>query len=963
MVKMSEICPESYTPCELKEFRSLTERGVLALFIYNKNIYYEGRNFQIDSDNCKVRTEIRSGISFAPVSVFTSYDGGKCVGNSVCIGGNVLNFKAGCKNYTVNGKDGEFASAPFELYGHTYVPVIEVAEALGLASASYYHGRLTVIGDKEAVGRLDVAVKKNRALEDAGAAAVVGMYDAEKFTHEDFVIAKDKWRQYLVASPETIDTTDAGMMAKVNSIANHARHLMNTMNREDGAVILWGKDAPNESEHLQIQYSNIRALALAWGTYGSDLYHNEDLKNDILYALEWMYQNMYGEAELEDRGWRSFNAFNWWHWYVGAPDELTDTLLIMENCITEEQKRNYMKVFKYLLDHWRLTYSQNECSGRMAVGTKCALLLEDPERLAISANDYHVMLDVTLEGPGTHTDYCNYQHGLPYNMCYGKSNLHRVLKVGAILSGTPLEFSDERQYNQFMVFKYMFEAAMYRGRGYNCFNGRGCFGDELGVGLEVVRYIIPMIGNYGEEEDAAIKHFIKYTAISSGQIERVKSDAFVSSYSTLMEILNDESIPSDNDYECTHAWFSADRATQHKNDYAFALSMPSYRHVSYESINHLNHTGWYMNDGTLYLYTNNDQNAFDGPNFVLNKRLAHRMPGTTVDVRPRPEVSISEGWIPKTEKVGCMQFDGKYIIAGMDYECYNMEVGEDDYVDTGYGGGNPRFPNDLVARKAYFMFDDECVCLGAGITSTMNADVNTIVEHRRLVQIENDPKGADKITVNGADMPHDVFEMTFENPSYARVEGFAGFIFADAPKVSVSKYMYAIDPDKVKGNVYIPEYAKNERPFVEMMINHGANPNGATYAYAVLPYADDEKLAKYAADPDFEVISNTSECQAVREKNINVTGIVFYEAGECARIKADRPCLVTFSDEDGEFKIKICEPTNKTDEVKIEISRKLKLISADSRYTVECADTTKIVLDVSLSAGEAYEAVFVISEK
>ena len=145
-----------------------------------------------------------------------------------------------------------------------------------------------------------------------------------------------------------------------------------------------------------------------------------------------------------------------------------------------------------------------------------------------------------------------------------------------------------------------------------------------------------------------------------------------------------------------------------------------------------------------------------------------------------------------------------------------------------------------------------------------------------------------------------------------------------------------------------------------MLINHGLHPTDASYAYAVLPYADDAKLQAYYEDPDVQIISNTAKCQAVREKTLDTVGIVFFEAGECEGIKVDRPCLVTFSEKGGELKIKVCEPTNKTDEVKIEISRKLKLKSSDRRYAVECAETAKLTLDVSLSVGEAYEAVFEI---
>ena len=175
--------------------------------------------------------------------------------------------------------------------------------------------------------------------------------------------------------------------------------------------------------------------------------------------------------------------------------------------------------------------------------------------------------------------------------------------------------------------------------------------------------------------------------------------------------------------------------------------------------------------------------------------------------------------------------------------------------------------------------------------------------------------------------------------------------------------LYAIDPNELKGDIItIPEFAQRERPFVEMIINHGKNPQDASYAYAILPYADESKTSKYAADPDFKIISNTKECQAVQEKTLGITGIVFYEAGECSGVKVDKACIVTFSVNSDEFKIKVCEPTNKESRVTVEIDSHLIPIVIDNHYTIEYSDKTKLVLDVSSSVGKGYEAIFKISK-
>ena len=953
MVKMAEVPKDIFTPKDTKKFNDIT-KNTLTLFIYNKNLLFKSERKVIDESNLKVRTELRKDIAVAPVEVLALFDG-------VEIKENIIKRN----EYTVDLNKCNFTIAPFMHFGKLYVPIIETAKALGLDGDVFYKNRLIIIGEKEDIKNAGEIINKNPNIAVAGADELIGKYDAYKFTHEDFIVAKNKWREYLVGTPETINLNDEGMQKKLKAIENNAKKLLAEMNREPDAVILWGENPPSISGHVIEQYSKINALAHAWGTYGTELYHDENLKKDIIYAFKWMYENMYGEAEIEDRGWRSVNDFNWWDWYVGGPENLTDAMLITEELFTEEEKRRYLKLFKYLLDTWRLSYTQNECSGRMAVETKCALLLEDPERLTIASNDFHNLLEVVLEGPGTHTDYGNYQHGSPYNLMYGVAAFNRIIRVGSCLSGTPLEFTSHRMYNQYKQFEYMFDAAMFKGRGFICYKGRASCESEMTIGYELVNLFAKMIGNFGPEEDDAIRKFIKYSVSTDEQKNTIINSCSLSSYSVINSVLNDITIPAEDLKEYAHAWFSADRATQHRKGYAFMLSMPSYRHPNYECINYNNKTGWYMNEGALYLYTKTDMHEFDGVNFILNDRVSSNIPGTTTDVRKRPEVSISEGYVPNNDIVGCMDFEKLYISAGMDYTAYNMEKAEEK-PDTGYGGGNPKFINDLVAKKAYFMFDKECVCLGAGINSTMNSDIVTTLEHRSIVKLYETEK-ENKITVNGDELTGDKYELKFKNPTYACNEGFSGFVFLDVPEITVSKYYYAYNRKRAKEisgdyvNVIQYEPTKGSN-YIEILLNHGKNPVNASYAYAVLPYASDETLKSYSENPEIEIIANTNSCQAVKKPSLNITSIFFYEAGECAGIKVNKPCLVTFKETNGEFKIKIAEPTNKVDTLEIEIDKKLSLIKADGRFENRCGDICKLTLNTSRSQGEGYEALFKIEE-
>lgn len=300
--------------------------------------------------------------------------------------------------------------------------------------------------------------------------------------------------------------------------------------------------------------------------------------------------------------------------------------------------------------------------------------------------------------------------------------------------------------------------------------------------------------------------------------------------------------------------------------------------------------------------------------------------------------------------VGSMQLHSDYIVACMDYESYHFEGPYDETPDRGYGGSLPLHKNDLVAKKSWFMFDDECVCLGAGINSTTGFDVNTVVEHRRLVKENGSVRGIEDITVDGELMSGGEFSVKKEGAKTLNVEGFAGFVFPNGENISVTRYEREPDEENNDGR---------GRPYIEAHIEHGKCPKDASYAYVVVPYATEEKLNREA--DDIEIISNTSNLQAVYEKNTCATGIVFWQGGVCREVASDSPCLVMTSERNGIFTFSVCDPTQKAKRATVVINKKLKLKSAHDRLTVkDTGDGIKITVDFDGSYARNLVAEFEI---
>ncbi|MBR2467223.1 MAG: hypothetical protein IKB38_09900 [Clostridia bacterium] len=920
---------KGYYNVPMDEFTEMTRDGVTAVYLYSPNVLSCAKLSRFDENDKSVRLMKKNGVTVAPVSLFTDYLGVKAE-----LAGSLITLTLGQRS---------FACEWVTVGGTHYAPLEECSSALGLSFGTYADGRLTVFAPEELLTNL----RNDEMLMRAACYAVFGKYSTEHLTHEDFVFTKDKWRKVLVGSPELNDLSDPIVLGKIAEIDEACKSKLAIMNRDPSSVILFGTEPPVASSDLLVQYGALWDLARAFGTYGSRYYRNEELKNDILYGYRWMYDNMYGESIIEGRGWRDPHLFNWWEWMTGAIEPMTDGLMVMEEFLDKETLAKYFRCYDYVSTFHRVPYREDYAATRLKVGTKVALLLEDRERLFYRFLDYDLRFEPLGPEKGKYCDHVCWTHTYPYNMGYGLGHMHRTVYVASILIGTPVEYTTPNFYDLFLTAKYMYDAALYRGRGFSVFRGRS-FGAEKWAGAKAINGLISLIGAFGDEEDTYIKHMIRVSCTDEVFKKVLISMCSLYDLALLKSVLADESVSEENDKEMGYSWFTADRFAQHRNDYAFMLAMPSERHMSYESINSAHKRGWYTGDGALYLYTNADSESFEFPAFLSNDNICHRIPGVTADLRARTVWSYRKGWRPDRAYSGSMDFDEKYGMGAFDYEAYHYEGHEaDGTVDDGYGGGYTYYENDLVAKKSYFFFDKECVCLGAGISSTMNSPVRTTVEHRRLVE------GGKNISLMGEKMPDENFEKRFEGAAFVNLEGVGGFVFPEGENVLLRSYKY--DP---REGAVTDEYTANlnlkVQQFFELGIEHGENPKGATYAYFILPLADENSTRVYASCPETEIISNTAELQAVRKKSLGITAAALFKAGEIGPVCASVPCLIMYKETDEGLEVSVCDPTQKLESGEFTVSGAFECTDADIELKVECDGTAaRVSADFRELAGKA----------
>jgi hypothetical protein len=115
---------------------------------------------------------------------------------------------------------------------------------------------------------------------------------------------------------------------------------------------------------------------------------------------------------------------------------------------------------------------------------------------------------------------------------------------------------------------------------------------------------------------------------------------------------------------------------------------------------------------------------------------------------------------------------------------------------------------------------------------------------------------------------------------------------------------------------------------------------------------------KYSENPEIEIISNTSDIQAVRKPSANLSFYVFHTAGACEGIEVSEPCIVAVKREGEKRVVTVCEPTQKLDELTVKINEKLECVDADLKVTAECADAAEMKIDFNRAFGESFTAEF-----
>ena len=411
---------------------------------------------------------------------------------------------------------------------------------------------------------------------------------------------------------------------------------------------------------------------------------------------------------------------------------------------------------------------------------------------------------------------------------------------------------------------------------------------------------------------ARIKGLLKYFDLADTQ---VSLPDFVPLHlvTAARALLADTNVVSRGELVGHYQFPSMDRVMHLRPGFGFGVAMFSSRVYNYESINTENLKGWYTADGTTWLY-NDDLTQFTD-NYWPTIDPYH-LPGTTVDLVPR-----GNGW--GQSKTSSQNWVGGSVLEGT-YGAVGMAFSAIDSTST------------LMARKSWFMFDNEIVCLGAGISAGGTNEVHTTVENRRL----ND-SGDNVVTANGAPMPATLgWNSNFTALTWCSIAGAGSYYFPGGSPVQVSRNARTGCWHDI--NIQPQPTASLTNPitrnYLSLVINHGVGPTNAAYAYVLLPNMKGRAAGAYAAGPEVQIVENSMQAQAVREKPLGLLAANFWN---------DSPTTVDFvtcgsrasiitRERSGEVVVAVSDPTQtNTGSITVTVARAASEISSiDTNITV-----------------------------
>jgi chondroitin AC lyase len=250
-------------------------------------------------------------------------------------------------------------------------------------------------------------------------------------------------------------------------------------------------------------------------------------------------------------------------------------------------------------------------------------------------------------------------------------------------------------------------------------------------------------------------------------------------------------------------------------------------------------------DGTNYLQLKGDEYHNIWPVYDWQK-----VSGTTIVQKPElygPTEIQKDGL---TDFVGAVT-DGNYGAVAYDF----------------------RSSHDLVkAKKSWFFFDHEYVCIGTDIKSSKRLPVYTTINQVLMRSDVTAMKNGKQVKLDNASRELTGVKWVHQDK--------VGYIFPDTTTVSLSNQAQEGRWSDITDQKNISEEIVSKDVFT-LGFDHGERPSNASYQYIVVPDVSNQELQETSSNNrGIEILSSSSQIHAVKNNKLNICQLAFYQSGE-----------------------------------------------------------------------------------
>ncbi|MBU5442230.1 polysaccharide lyase family 8 super-sandwich domain-containing protein [Paenibacillus sp. MSJ-34] len=780
----------------------------------------------------------------------------------------------------------------------------------------------------------------------------ITVFRDESAEWDDYRRLRQKWTVILLngvpytgSDPETARLTKE----KIESVNREAVQWWESMNVYEQRSTLWDDariPADLKTSDFLAQWSNrLRTMATAYAMQGGVLYHNAVLWDDMIAALDWMHDNVYRDSG-EIYG-------NWWNWEIGAPLRLADMYILLADELDAERIGKYARSIHHYIGDVTSPSFRHVGANRsdiLLIELLLGLVERNGKRLSDVREQMSPLFEYVTSGDGFYEDGSFIQHKtIAYTGSYGEVLIRGVGNLLYLLNDSPWEIVDPNADNVYRWIYESFAPIIYKGEVMDMVRGRAIardFLDGYKAASGMMSGIVQLARIAPDHHAQRLKGLVKYWIASNPGIHDVnRIFDNTEQIETVKGWLADSTVVPQGD-EPGHFELNAMNRSVHKGEgYAFGVSKSSKRIWTYELTNGENRKGWYTGDGMTYLYNGDAMHYSDDFWSTVDY---YRLPGVTLNTRERDSSQYQYGdgeGAPANNWAGGVTLD-KYGTSGMNLR----QIG-----------------TTLTANKSWFMFDDEIVALGSGITSEDRENIETIVEQRKL-----SAEGTNVVTVDGVPQPVAPGRSDGQAANWAHLAGHMpnsdiGYYFPERQTLHMlrerrSGTWFDINRNE-NGDAGGPQDVRT-RDYMTMWFDHGVRPRNQTYSYVLLPNKTAEETERYAANPDIEIVANTADVHAVRERKLGLTGVNFWSAagGKADFAASNRQASLMIGEHDDDtLAVAVADPTlENTGVIEIELDRSAAgVVSADPEiFVTQLSPTIRFQANVNGSLGRSFNAVF-----